>query len=111
MAFIFYMSSMSEPPLPPDVSDKTAHTLGYSLLGFLMLRALAARRGRRMRVWEMALAIVLATAYGMSDEYHQSFVPGRDSDIHDVYADAIGASIGAGVWFVCGIIWPRFTDV
>jgi VanZ family protein len=111
MAFIFYMSSMSEPPLPANMSDKLAHTLGYSLLGTLILRAVAGRSGRRLRWSQIVVAILLATLYGVSDEYHQSFVPGRDSDIHDVYADAIGGAIGAGVWFACGIIWPRFTDV
>jgi VanZ family protein len=111
MAFIFYMSSMSEPPLPANVSDKVAHTFGYSALGFLILRAVAGRTGRPPRPWQIVAAVAIATFYGATDEYHQSFVAGRDSDIQDVYADAIGNAIGAGVWFACGIIWPRFTDV
>jgi VanZ family protein len=38
---------------------------------------------------------LLATAYGVSDEYHQSFVPGRDASVRDVGSDFAGAALGA----------------
>ena len=44
----------------------------------------------------MLLTIVCATVYGISDEFHQWFVPGRTADVHDVMADAIGATRGRG---------------
>lgn len=111
MAFIFYMSSMPEPPLPLSVTDKQAHFSGYSVLGLLIARAAARGLGRRV-TWTMALvAIVITIAYGISDEYHQSFVPGRDSDIHDVYADSLGGVIGTVACWAWGIIWPRLRDV
>jgi VanZ family protein len=47
------------------------------------------------------LAIVLAIAYGVSDEFHQRFVPGRSSDVYDVLADAEGAAAAAlGAWAI-----------
>jgi len=105
------MSSMSEPPLPAAVTDKEAHSAGYTLLGLLVARAAAGGLGRRVS-WGVALAAIAITiAYGVSDEFHQSFVPGRDADIHDVYADATGAVIGTVVCWAWGIIGPRFRDV
>jgi VanZ family protein len=111
MAFIFYVSSMPEPPLPPHVSDKAAHSFGYTWLGLLVARAVSGGLWRRMTLRDIVLAIVIATLYGVSDEFHQSFVPGRDADIHDVYADASGAVIGTMLWWVCAIISRRFRDV
>jgi VanZ family protein len=107
MAFIFVLSSMSEPPMPADVSDKLAHTAGYAVLGLLAMRAVAGGAGMPMRVWQALAAVAIAVAYGATDEYHQSFVPGRDADVHDIYADAIGAAIGTAAWWACGILWFR----
>jgi VanZ family protein len=98
MAAIFVVSSVSDVgPMPGGVSDKSLHMLSYAVLGVLLLIPLA--RGVWAGVsWQRALAaIVLATLYGMSDEFHQSFVPGRSSDILDVVADAIGATGGVGL--------------
>ena len=59
----------------------------------MLLRALA--RGRLSGVtWRRALAAVLvATLYGISDEAHQAFVPGRYPDRFDVLADCVGATL------------------
>ncbi len=104
MAVIFYVSSLPTAPLPPGISDEQGHSFGYAGLGVLMLRAVA--RGERTRVgWRtVALAIVLTTVYGMSDELHQSLVPGREADAHDIIADALGAAIGAGLVWTWGIL-------
>ena len=111
MAFIFYLSSMAEPPLPPSVTDKEAHSTGYALLGFLVARAAAGGLGRRVTCLVAIAAIAITIAYGISDEFHQSFVPGRDADVYDVYADSVGAVIGTVACWAWGIIWPRLRDV
>jgi VanZ family protein len=111
MAFIFYLSSMPEPPLPSAVNDKEAHFSGYALLGLLTARAAAGGFGRRVTRTIALAAIAIAIAYGISDEFHQSFVPGRDADLHDVYADGIGAVMGTVACWAWGIIWPRLRDV
>ena len=98
MAAIFIVSSISDPgPSPGGVSDKSWHMLAYSGLGVLLLLPLA--RGILSGVtWRSALAaIALATLYGLSDEVHQSFVPGRSPEALDIAADAIGATIGVAV--------------
>jgi VanZ family protein len=54
------------------------------------------------------LTIVCATAYGVSDEFHQRFVPGRTADVRDVAADAIGASAAAlGAWAILKATAPH----
>jgi VanZ family protein len=96
MAIIFGFSSLSDPgPIPGAVSDKGGHIVGYVILSVLLLRALSG--GRLAGVtWRTALlAIVWATLYGVSDEFHQRFVPGRTADVFDVMADATGACIGS----------------
>jgi VanZ family protein len=92
-AVIFVASSISDlGPLPGGVSDKSGHSFGYAILGVLLLRALAG--GRLSGVtWRRALvAIALSTLYGLSDEFHQRFVPGRSPELLDLVADAVGAS-------------------
>jgi VanZ family protein len=39
----------------------------------------------------------VSTLYGVSDELHQLFVPGRNCDWHDVVADAAGSLLGAAL--------------
>ncbi len=65
--------------------DKLVHAGLYAVLGAL-LRASTGRTG---------LAIALASAYGITDEVHQAFVPGRHADPLDWLADTAGAALGA----------------
>jgi VanZ family protein len=106
MAGIFYVSSLHQPPLPSGVDDKFAHATAYMGLGFVIARALAGGLPPRL-TWSLALiGFLIALIYGASDEFHQSFVAGRDSDILDLRADAIGAAIAMVVCRAWGIISP-----
>lgn len=100
-AGIFIASSISQPPgLPQIVTDKDVHGGLYAGFALVVLRALA-RRWARVTVLTALGAIVVAVLYGISDEFHQSFVPGRSSDIADVAADAIGATVAVGIaWLI-----------
>lgn len=73
--------------------DKVAHLAYFGLVGFL-----AARAGREGEGWGAGrtLAVVAAGAllWGISDEWHQSFTPGRDTEAADVAADLLGALLG-----------------
>jgi VanZ family protein len=91
---IFYLSSLpgSAIPSPFFSADKVFHLGAYALLGYLVARALA-YYGRTGRVMLMP-ALLLCLAYGISDEFHQSFVPDRTPSVLDVAADTIGACIG-----------------
>jgi VanZ family protein len=93
---IFVVSSMPQPPeMPGGVGDKSLHGLAYAVLGVLLVRALSGGDWARVTGRVVFVAIVLATAYGITDELHQAFVPGRSPDPRDVVADAVGATIGA----------------
>jgi len=71
---------------------KAAHMTEFALLALLLLRALSYDRGDA-RKW-ISSAWVLATAYAASDEFHQSFIPGRNGCIVDVLIDSAGAALG-----------------
>jgi VanZ family protein len=74
--------------------DKLLHVAAYGLMGWLACRAVAAAGiGRRRTVLYMA-ALTLTVAFGLSDEWHQSFVPGRSADAWDLLADAMGGLLG-----------------
>lgn len=96
MATIYYLSSHPMPDINLGFSaqDKLVHLLAYALLAILMLGAMPWRAGG-YTLRQVALAALLAALYGLSDEWHQSFVPGRSSDALDVLADGIGALLGS----------------
>ena len=96
MLIIFIASSIPDlGPLPGGVSDKSGHSIGYAILGGLLLRALSGGRMAGVTWRRAVVAMALATAYGVTDEFHQSFVPGRTPDPIDVVADAAGAIAAA----------------
>ena len=91
---------MSHPPQPgPDfpLKDKAAHWTLYCALAWLVARAL--RRGHGLTLWHtFALSILLASAYGASDEFHQRFVPHRTCDPADWVADTLGTTAAAAAF-------------
>ena len=106
MAVIFYVSS--EPDVAEVatnlVSDKILHGVEYAVLAVLVVRALLGGLPRRARGSVIIAAILITIAYGASDEFHQSFVPGRSADWIDLAADAGGACAGAAACWAWGII-------
>jgi VanZ family protein len=93
---IFYLSSqpsIETPALFPG-QDKLFHLVEFGILGFLVMGTLrASPQGYpRRQVWQVAFAVML---YGILDEVHQYFVPGRSADVYDVLADTIGGLLGA----------------
>ncbi len=97
-AVIFYASHQSRLPvaLPPIPQvDKVIHAGIYALLAGLLARSLLALGlSARRALW---VAVLVASVYGASDEWHQSFVPGRDPDPRDWAADTGGAAVGAAL--------------
>lgn len=91
MALIFRLSALPGSQVPGRFGS-LGHFLGYAMLGMLAFMAL--RPGRTPES-ALALAVLLCSAYGITDEFHQSFVPGRTPDIVDWGVDTIGAALGA----------------
>lgn len=98
---IFILSSQpgTYVPLLFAGQDKLLHALVFSVLGFLALGAMKPA-GRGYTWIQFVLAIALTGAYGVLDEVHQHFVPGRVTDIYDALADITGAILGTGVLYV-----------
>jgi VanZ family protein len=93
MALIFHLSSESA-PIPEVTSrvwDKLLHFVEYGGLAVLWCRALA---GEGVS-WLTAgvLSVLVSSAYGASDEWHQAFVPLRNSTVVDWVADTVGAAL------------------
>jgi VanZ family protein len=86
------------------MNDKAAHAMEYAGLGALTLRALARGKLAGVRRGVVIGALLVAVFYGLSDEAHQYFVPGRDCDLRDVAADAFGAGVAVGAIWAWGII-------
>lgn len=95
MALIFALSS--QPKLPKvvflfDGIDKLFHAGAYGVLALLVTFALGATTRRAALA-----AVVVASLYGVSDELHQYFVPGRSCDVVDWLADTGGAAVALAV--------------
>lgn len=85
-----FTGSQEEPSL---VSDKLIHFTEYGIFGFLGgLAYLETRRG-------LVLLLVFGAAFAGLDEFWQSFVPGRNSDLYDFWADQAGHVLGALIGF------------
>jgi len=93
---IWLLSSRSSVSLPEDILgiDKIAHCIAYATLAvsvsflFPCDRFVAA-------FWRTAFVVFVVTIlYGALDEFHQSFVPGRDMSVWDWLADVSGAGVG-----------------
>ena len=93
---IFYISSLPNLRAPVQVqfSDKLMHILEYTPFGFLLARAFYGTKGRGFFKHVLGWVLVVSFVYGLSDEYHQSFVIGRDSSAADALADALGGLLG-----------------
>ena len=106
MAAIFWLSSRPDLPAPPvGLSDVSAHAIVYAALGILVLRALSNARWSGVTARSVAVAIAITVLYGVSDEYHQSFVDGRFPEVRDVLADAVGACSGAAAVWAWSIVF------
>lgn len=107
MASIFSLSSISQPPPLPSawlITDKTVHAALYGGLSLVMLRALSGGLWRGVTIARGFWSAIGATMYGISDEIHQRFTPGRMYDVADMVADGIGAAVAVVVILAWGII-------
>lgn len=98
LALIFGLSSIPNEIRRPTGTipyDKIAHFLEYTVLAFLIAWVLARARRSPVDASVAAIAVGAAVLYGVSDEWHQSYVPGRDPSWTDLSTDALGAVCGA----------------
>jgi VanZ family protein len=99
--FIYWLSDQPSVSVPSlfTLQDKILHTGAYFIMGVLAWRSFKHLCDRPIII--ALLSIIFCSLYGLSDEWHQSFVEGRCSDIADWFADISGAGLAA-------FLLPRF---
>ena len=97
MAIIFNLSGTSGSNLPsfPIGIDKVFHMIAFAALGVSFAFWFKPPTWKIKPIKIVFLVIALSTLFGISDEFHQYFVPGRNASIYDVIADFLGASLAA----------------
>jgi VanZ family protein len=86
-----------------DQKDKVAHMFLYFGLGLLLHLTFRNSEHAILRKYAAIFAVLLGFIYGITDELHQSYVPGRTASVHDLLADGIGVTI-AQIIFVLLIL-------
>lgn len=73
---------------------KTAHFLEYTLFGFLTARSF---KLRNKSAW---FAVPFCALYAATDEFHQTFIPGRSGELTDILLDTAGATFGVAIYWL-----------
>jgi VanZ family protein len=126
MIAIFFMSSQSNPQIGVDTPDYVLHSIGYFVLTLLLIRLLLAEQPRILLklttifsgsknidngflFWHLAslLGVLIAIGYGVTDELHQYFTPGRHCSFKDLLANSFGAFIAYGISMLDYLILSR----
>ena len=104
MAAIFFVSALSDPQIGGETPDYILHAIEYFLLALLLIRLFLASQSPQpkksaLASWHQAcwLGVMIAISYGITDEIHQYFVPGRNCSLSDVLADSAGTLLAYGV--------------
>lgn len=79
-----------------DVINSIAHFCEYAVFGGLLANALRFHMPLRRAC---LIAVACASAYGITDEFHQYFVPGRMCDPVDWAVDTLGGTLGSGITY------------
>ena len=105
LVVLFYLSHQPILPVPMVFSfqDKVVHALAYGVLAALLLAARRPGADGYSRA-QILGSILIASLYGITDEWHQSFVPGRTSSVKDWLADAAGILVA----LVVLAVWERW---
>jgi VanZ family protein len=100
MALITYWSGQASLPIDQPVvanvlhgfQHRFAHAVAFGLLALLARWALDGLP--RASIW----SVVLASVFGATDEWHQSFTPGRHAGADDWAADTAFAAAALYIW-------------
>ncbi|GHV10882.1 hypothetical protein FACS189491_01170 [Spirochaetia bacterium] len=99
IAGIWFLSSQSILPQPKGILgfDKFQHLLAFFVLACAAGLWFSRQKWQSPGITCLLLVAAISSIYGIIDEIHQYFVPGRNCNFWDWLADTIGAFLGAGV--------------
>jgi VanZ family protein len=97
LVFTWFASARGAEPMPDLLDDKVLHFGEYGLLALLLIFAFTGFDAEGVTAGALAAALALSIVWGFADEYHQSFVPTRESSGLDLVADAAGAAAGCAL--------------
>lgn len=98
-AVIMALSSipnLSTPSFRLSFADKIVHFIEYFILGLLTANAVGGFADRSRSVFWVSA--ILASAYGVLDELHQMFIPGRSVEILDMVFNILGAVVASSIF-------------
>lgn len=98
--FLLLVTSWPNPPTIPSGGfplDKVTHVGLYAVEAFLLYRAIGWQGPSGLRLSRIAAIVGTMALWGMLDEAHQEWIPGRMMDSADLIADVVGALVGATV--------------
>ena len=109
MALIFYLSSIPAIDIPPgpQAASVAVHLLEFFVLALLLSWAINGGLKNGLHPSSLISAFIVAVFYGVLDELHQLYVPGRVTDMMDILVDAVGALIGVLVASLLGTVLQR----
>ncbi|RLD13355.1 hypothetical protein DRI50_07350 [candidate division KSB1 bacterium] len=85
------------PKLGLRIEDKIVHFLIFGILGWLLVRGMIMESTKWIRRNAYFIAVLVGFLFALSDEWHQSLVPGRDASVGDLLADILG--IAFFIWY------------
>ena len=82
------------------ISDKIKHFIAYFVLGITFCIWIPSKDWFKKPLIYSILVVFLCTLFGASDEYHQTFVPGRSGSLYDLAADFAGGLTAVFTYFL-----------
>ena len=101
-ALIFFLSSLSSSAIPNlgiSFGDLIIHFFEYSAFGYFVALAIM-QSPNKINLKNVLAVFIIGSLYAASDEYHQSFVEGRFSEVSDFLADSAGVILGLVVFVI-----------
>jgi VanZ family protein len=101
MASIFLLSHTPGDNLPSAINgmDKICHAVAYGVLTLCFLYAIHPSFQNRSFLELGLSAIIFSLLFGVSDEFHQTFIAHRSADWRDLVADVTGSALAVFIWW------------
>jgi len=95
--FIFYISTLSNPPNPQPGSNWVSIAYHFGIFFLLALFLILSTNFSKKQLW---FVYIFSTLYAISDEFHQYFVPYRSCNLPDIMTDASGVVVAFLLYFM-----------